>query len=136
MLGLEASPEGVAASGRDVLALTYDLRRPVHLNRRFDTVMCIEVAEHLPHRASATLVDSICRNAERFAVFTGAPPGTPGTDHINYQPEAFWVSLFRERGFTPRADLTADTRRTAAEHGVAQWWQSWAWCFEKTGEVG
>jgi SAM-dependent methyltransferase len=135
-LGLEASPGGVAASGQEVLALTYDLRRAVHLSRRFDIVMCIEVAEHLPTRSSATLVASICRNAAKFAVFTAAPPGTPGTDHINCQLEAFWVSLFRERGFFLRSDLTADLRRTAAEQDAAQWWQSWAWCFESGGEAG
>lgn len=133
VLGLEASAGGVAASGTAVLALTYDLRRPVHLNRRFDTVMCVEVAEHLPNRWSASLVDSICRNADKFAVFTAAPPGTPGTDHINCQPEAFWISLFHARGFLLRDDLTADLRRTAAKHDAAEWWQSWAWCLERRG---
>src|SRR5690606_14315223 len=57
-LGLEGSPAGVASSGSDVLAVAFDLRRPVHMSRPFDVVMCIEVAEHMPKRSSEVLVDS------------------------------------------------------------------------------
>lgn len=131
-LGLEASPAGIASSGKNVLALTYDLRRPVHLSRRFDVVMCVEVAEHIPNRSSAVLVESICSNADRFVVFTAAPPGTdPGTDHINCQPEEFWFSLFRARGFILRADLSEDLRRTANLADIAIWWKSWSWCLQR-----
>lgn len=131
-LGLEASPAGVASSGNNVLALTYDLRRPVRLSRRFDVVMCVEVAEHIPNRSSAVLVESICSNADRFVVFTAAPPGTdPGTDHINCQPAEFWFALFRARGFVPRTDLTDDLRRTAKLADTAEWWKSWSWCLQR-----
>jgi SAM-dependent methyltransferase len=130
-LGLEASPAGVSSSGSNVLALSYDLRRPVHLSRRFDVVMCIEVAEHIPKRSSDVLVESICSNANRFVVFTAAPPGTPGADHINCQPDEFWFALFRAKGFVLRTDLTEDLRRTADQAVTAEWWKSWSWCFQR-----
>lgn len=134
-LGLEASPAGVAESGSTVLAIGFDLRRPVHLSLRFDTVMCIEVAEHIPHRFSRVLVDSICRNAAQYVVFTAAPPGTVGSDHINCQPESFWVSLFSAAGFILREDLSTDLRKVAAANATAEWWQSWAWCFQRESMV-
>lgn len=130
-LGLEASPAGVAGSGSNVLALSYDLRRPVYLSKRFDVVMCIEVAEHIPKCSSPVLVESICSNANSFVVFTAAPPGTPGADHINCQPEKFWVALFHERGFVLRPALTEDLRRTAVLADTADWWKSWSWCFQR-----
>ena len=131
VLGLEASPAGVASSGSNILALSYDLRRPVHLSKRFDVVMCVEVAEHIPKRSSAVLVESICANCNRFVVFTAAPPGTPGADHINCQPEEFWLALFRTRGFLLRTELTADLRRTANTGDTAEWWKAWSLCFQR-----
>lgn len=130
-VGLEASPAGIAASGAGTLAFTYDLRRPLYASTPFDVVMCIEVAEHIPRRYSETVVQSICRNAGRFAVFTAAPPGTPGSDHINCQPAQFWLGMFRRNGFELRADLTDSLRRAAAEANAAEWWRSWSWCLER-----
>src|SRR5690606_20913172 len=127
-LGLEGSPAGVASSGSDVLAVAFDLRRPVHMSRPFDVVMCIEVAEHMPKRSSEVLVDSICANSNRFVVFSAAPPGTPGADHINCRPKEFWFSLFRLRGFALDEALTEDLRQTALSANTAEWWKSWAWC--------
>ena len=131
-LGVEASPSGVSATGSGVLALTYDLRQPLHLSRRFDVVMSVEVAEHLPKRSGATLVASVCRNASNFAIFTAAPPGTPGTDHINCQDAAYWVALFSRHGFELRDDLSRSLRAHSTAARAAPWWQSWAWCFERS----
>lgn len=132
VLGLEASPAGVSSSGQAVLAITHDLRKPIHLSRKFDAVMCVEVAEHIPGRFSQTLVDSICRNAARFVIFTAAPPGTPrGTDHINCRPEEYWIELFRKQGFVRSIELTDDLRRVAKGGDTAEWWKSWAWCFQR-----
>ena len=129
--GLEASPFGVTKSGNNVLALSYDLRHPVYLSKRFDVVTCIEVAEHIPKRSSSILVKSICSNANEFVVFTAAPPGTPGADHINCQPEEFWFSLFDINEFSFRADLTEELRQTSKSADIAEWWKSWSWCFQR-----
>ncbi|HEY2630663.1 MAG TPA: methyltransferase domain-containing protein [Usitatibacter sp.] len=131
VFGLEASPEGVKATGTGALALAYDLKRPVHLSRTFDTVMCVEVAEHIPKKSSATLVASICANSSRFVLFTAAPPGTPGVDHINCREGSFWHGLFASHGFQVRDDLTHDLRSIARANEIAEWWFSWAWCLEK-----
>ena len=132
VLGLEASPIGVRASGPDVLAVAFDLKRPVHLSRKFELVMCVEVAEHIPKGCSDTLVESICSNCAKYVLFTAAPPGTPGNDHINCQPAEFWHSLFARHGFSVRADLTESLRATARNEDTADWWKSWAWCLQRS----
>lgn len=131
-LGLEASEAGITASGDQVLALAFDLRRPVRLSRRFDLVMCVEVAEHIPARFSRRLVESICSNADRFVLFTAAPPGTPGSDHINCQPGDYWIGLFSEQGVSVRQDLTDSLREAARAADTAEWWKSWSWCLERS----
>jgi hypothetical protein len=130
-LGLEGSEAGIHASGDRVLALAFDLRRPVRLSRPFDLVMCVEVAEHIPHRFSRRLVESICSNTARYVLFTAAPPGTPGSDHINCQPAEYWIALFSEHGVSIRADLTESLREVARLQDTAEWWKSWSWCFER-----
>ena len=130
-VGLEASPAGVSASGKGTLAFTYDLKRPLYASHLFDVVICVEVAEHIPKRYSETLVQSTCRNARRFVVFTAAPPGTPGQDHINCQPANFWMEIFERNGFILRPELTESLRATARTADTAEWWKSWAWCLER-----
>jgi SAM-dependent methyltransferase len=130
-LGFEASREGVAAAGQQVTAISYDLKRPLHLSRRFDLAMCVEVAEHIPTKHSSTLVGSIARNSSAFVLFTAAPPGTPGTDHINCQPKEFWTRLFELEGFRVDEKLTRSLRETASRADTAEWWARWAWCLRR-----
>lgn len=133
VVGLEASESGIAASGDGVVALAFDLRRPVNFSRSFDLVMCVEVAEHIPGRYSRRLVESISRNAGRFILFTAAPPGTPGSDHINCRPAPYWMALFAEQHVSVREDLTRSLREAARAGDTAEWWKSWAWCLERHG---
>ncbi|HEX8075983.1 MAG TPA: class I SAM-dependent methyltransferase, partial [Thermoleophilaceae bacterium] len=41
--------------------LLHDLTEPLRLERRFDLVMCLEVAEHLPPEAADVIVESLSR---------------------------------------------------------------------------
>lgn len=78
--------------------LPHDISRPFDLGRQFDLVQCLEVGEHVPTAASATLVDNIVRHG-RHALFSAAVPGQGGEDHINEQPYEYWRDLFAARGF-------------------------------------
>jgi hypothetical protein len=75
-----------------------NLTQPVELGRRFDMVLCLEVAEHLPESAAATLVESVTRHSDRV-VFSAAAPGQPGQHHVNCQWPQYWQRLFNDRGY-------------------------------------
>jgi SAM-dependent methyltransferase len=75
-----------------------DLTEPLHLNRRFDLVMTLEVAEHLPESASATFVETLTSHGD-LVLFSAAVPGQRGNDHVNEQWPSYWIDLFRTRGF-------------------------------------
>lgn len=77
-----------------------DLTKPVKLGRKFDLAQSLEVGEHLPNSASATLVESLTSHSDRV-VFSAAVPGQGGEFHINERPLEFWRQLFRERGYDP-----------------------------------
>lgn len=83
----------------DPSLLTFtDLAKPIDLQRRFDLVQSLEVAEHLPRDASRTFVETLTRHGERV-LFSAAPPGQGGEHHTNERPYEFWRDLFAAQGF-------------------------------------
>lgn len=131
-VGCDGSVNGVRRVVQPALAFVHDLRKPLELNKDFDLVICVEVAEHIPRSCSAQLVASICRNAKEHIAFSAAPPGTPpGDDHINCQPIAFWAALFHKRGFEIDLPMTKKVREFAVSNDVALWWQQWSYIFRK-----
>lgn len=75
-----------------------DLTSPFDLGRRFDLVLCLEVAEHLPSHNADTLVESLTRHAD-LIIFSAAIPGQGGTNHLNEQWPSYWASRFSRVGY-------------------------------------
>lgn len=96
-----------------------DLTKPVEPPGRFDLAICLEVAEHLPRKAAAPLVESLCKCAPAV-LFSAAIPGQGGTQHINEQWPEFWSDLFSRNGF----DRLDPVRRfVIADRRVAPWYK-------------
>jgi len=66
---------------------------------RFDLVVSVEVAEHLPSLRAASFVAELCALGD-LVLFSAAVPGQGGTDHVNEQWPAYWARLFDLSGFT------------------------------------
>ena len=96
-----------------------DLVQPFDLNRKFDLVQCLEVAEHLPLVAADTLLNSIVRHGD-VVLFSAAVPGQGGEFHINEQPLGFWVKKFAERGFEAWDVIRPKVKRN---RGVEPWYR-------------
>jgi SAM-dependent methyltransferase len=76
----------------------HDLNLPLHLERRFDLVLSLEVAEHLNAAAASTFVDSLVRLGPVVA-FSAAAPLQGGTHHVNEQWPSYWAKLFSSHGY-------------------------------------
>lgn len=101
--------DGVPTEDRELcvdkrLVRIADLRRPIDLGRKFDVALCLEVAEHLPEAAAATLVATLCRHADLIA-FSAAAPHQDGDHHVNCQWPRYWQALFNAEGFACHDDL-------------------------------
>ena len=68
------------------------------LGRRFDLVQSLEVAEHIPGDSADRLVASMARHADMI-LFSAAPPGQGGRNHVNEQPYDYWREKFASHGF-------------------------------------
>jgi 2-polyprenyl-3-methyl-5-hydroxy-6-metoxy-1,4-benzoquinol methylase len=78
--------------------LAHDLTKPVHLERRFDLVLCLEVAEHLPADSAPTLIDSLV-SLGPVILFSAAIPYQGGINHVNEQWPEYWARHFAARGY-------------------------------------
>jgi SAM-dependent methyltransferase len=82
----------------------HDLTKPLDLGRRFDLVLCLEVAEHLSESDGRNLIQSLTMHSDRI-VFSAACPGQAGQGHVNCQWPGYWQQLFNDRGYVCDAEL-------------------------------
>ena len=75
-----------------------DLSGPFDLKRKFDLLICLEVAEHLPPETAEQFIKSLVIHADRI-VFSAAVPGQGGQDHLNEQWPEYWVTLFARHNY-------------------------------------
>lgn len=75
-----------------------DFRQPWTLNRKFDVVLCLEVAEHLEPEHGELLVECIVRHTD-VVLFSAAAPYQDGDHHINCQWQSYWQESFNRHGF-------------------------------------
>lgn len=98
---------GVEAWGVDLLQSNngylrkHDLRQPLLLDRKFDLITCIEVAEHIAPEYAETLCKSMKDNisSRGWLVLSAAHPGQQGHQHVNCQPAYYWREKLHALGF-------------------------------------
>ena len=102
-----------AARGYGWAAQGYDLADPqprpdlvqakslLEVNDPGRTVLCIEVAEHLPENQATAVIESVWRNTRPggTVIWSAARPGQGGVGHINCQPPIYWTALAQAQGF-------------------------------------
>jgi SAM-dependent methyltransferase len=76
----------------------HDLAQPFALGRKFDLVESLEVAEHLPESRAAGFVADLTAHGDAV-LFSAAPPGQGGENHIHERPYEYWRDLFAARGY-------------------------------------
>lgn len=77
----------------------HDLTKPWDLNKKFDVVICLEVAEHLDNSHANSLIASLVKHGATI-YFSAACPGQPGQHHVNCQWPEYWQSIFNQHGYS------------------------------------
>ena len=75
-----------------------DLSKTIRLDRQFDLVVSLEVAEHLPNDCAETFVDSLTKLGP-VILFSAAIPHQGGTHHVNEQWPEYWAEHFQAKGY-------------------------------------
>lgn len=80
--------------------LSTDLNKPLTLDRQWDLVISLEVAEHLPSSSAESFVDSLTKLG-KVILFSAAIPFQGGEHHINEQWQDYWAKLFQQQNYLP-----------------------------------
>lgn len=117
--GLDYSDAALAiCREKDLDVLKFDLEsRMAAPDLHADLALSTEVAEHLPPEIADPYVDFLTGISETV-IITAATPGQGGTDHVNEQPNAYWIEKFADRGFAHDAGETGDWRADWKGRGV------------------
>ena len=101
----------------DSALIRRDLTSPLSLDRRFDLVVCLEVAEHLPPEAGERLVSSLT-GLGPLVLFSAAIPHQGGLRHLNEQWPDYWAEVFGRHGYMAVDCL----RRKVWSNPAVAWW--------------
>ena len=69
-----------------------------------DTVICLEVAEHIEESKSDLVVSKVVDAVRKTLIWTAAAPGQGGIGHINCQPKKYWEDKIIDAGLVRNID--------------------------------
>lgn len=97
--------------------LAADLAKPLRIERHFDLVVSLEVAEHLPGSRAEGFIDSLT-SLGPVVLFSAAIPHQGGRNHINEQWPEYWLSHFQARGYV----VIDAFRKRIWQNDNVEWW--------------
>jgi len=75
-----------------------DLSKPFHIDKKFELVLSLEVAEHIEEAAANIFIDNLTQHGD-VILFSAAIPGQGGQYHLNEQWPQYWSEKFKKKGF-------------------------------------
>ena len=99
-------------------ASVLDLSESFDLKKKFDVVVSLEVAEHLPKKYEEIYVNNLIKHTNRYIIMSWAEPGQGGSGHFNEQSNEYVIELMKNKGFTELNDLSQYLRKSVTH----LWW--------------
>lgn len=75
-----------------------NLEKRINLDRHFDIVQSMEVAEHLSPARADSFVEDLTKLSD-VILFSAAVIGQGGTNHVNEQMQSYWAKKFLRLGY-------------------------------------
>lgn len=97
--------------------LAFDLSKQFKVNRLFDLVISLEVAEHISPEGANNYIDTLTRLGP-VIIFSAAIPFQSGKSHINLQWPEYWEKKFKKRGYV----LIDCIRNKIWYNNKVDWW--------------
>jgi hypothetical protein len=76
--------------------------------KEYDMAWCCEFVEHVEEIYSENFMKTFSKC--KVVAMTHAVPGQPGFHHVNCQPSEYWISKFKNYGFSYNEDLSKECR--------------------------
>lgn len=121
VFGIDGSPAALNNFRLDKSKISIqDITKKIILNRKYSCAICIEVAEHIPKKMSATLVNNLASSSD-LVILSAAPKGQGGIGHINEQKKEFWIELFNLEKFDFDLESTEDFKNYLNDRKAIFW---------------
>lgn len=78
--------------------INVDLTKPIKMDRKFDLLISLEVAEHLPSNLADNFINFLIELSP-VILFSAAIPFQGGENHINEQWPEYWIEKFNRRNY-------------------------------------
>jgi SAM-dependent methyltransferase len=115
----EASQHSVNSKGHPFIRFDLLKEKPLP-GSPWDLVVCCEVAEHLDPQYADVFLDNLTSGGN-LIFMTAAEPGGGGLNHVNEQPNSYWIMRLERRGFVFESNLTERARAVFLEKGVVHY---------------
>jgi hypothetical protein len=113
--GFDGNPDTEELSGG--VASVIDLSEPFDLQKQYDWVMSLEVAEHLPKEYEKTFIENLDRHNKCGILLSWARKGQGGYGHFNEQDNDYVKDLMASYGY--ENDLVAEN---VLRSNASLWW--------------
>ena len=97
----------------DGIGKVLDLSKKFNLNKKFDYVISIEVAEHIPKEYEEIYVDNLIRHTGYYLITSWAIKGQGGDGHVNEQDEDYVLDLYKKKGMVYQKEISEALRSVA-----------------------
>ena len=104
-----------------------DLSEKFDLNKKFDYVISLEVAEHIPKECEKIYVDNLIRHTGYYLITSWAVKGQGGDGHVNEQNEDYILDLYNKKGMVYQKEISESLRSIA----TLGWFKNTIYVFEK-----
>jgi SAM-dependent methyltransferase len=130
-LGLEYSQAGLENCRVKGLSVQhFNIESGKAIAEKADLAISTEVAEHLPAKCADKYVD-ILTSISNTVIVTAATPGQGGLDHVNEQPNEYWIGKFSQRDFQYQKEFTMQLRKEWQEKNTTDWYYSNVMVFKR-----
>jgi cyclopropane fatty-acyl-phospholipid synthase-like methyltransferase len=130
-MGLEYAKAALEkCRSRGLNVIPFDIESTAVINERADVAISTEVAEHLPADCAERYVD-LLTGISNTVLMTAATPGQGGTDHVNEQPNDYWIAKFCQRDFRYEEEISMRLRQEWKERNTEYWYYSNVMVFTK-----
>ena len=115
-----AAKDLVSAKGLPFETFDLSVVRPLP-GSPWELAVCCEVAEHLEARFADAFVQNLTSASDTIFLTAAEIGQEGGLNHVNEQPNEYWIAKFEGRGFKLEKDLTTQARKAFAERGVVHY---------------
>lgn len=124
--GYDGNPYVGKISGN--FATQLDLTQPFKLDNKFDVVMSLEVAEHIPLEYERIYVDNLIKHVNKYLIISWAIPGQGGKGHVNEKDNEYVIDLFKGLGFKYNESVSNKLRSVITN---CKWFKNTLFLFSK-----